>query len=174
MTFKELNLREPEVVYTQVKLDSGVEVNVRNYLPIDSKADMITWVINSALDDNTGCISPIRFEVCFALGIMKWYADIEIDEDIAPSEAYDILEQHDVINQIIGAIPISEMDFMRDLATDTAEDITRYNNSFAGMMSLMSKDAENLDSQLTNLINQVENPEELKQLKAIRDVVGSN
>jgi len=145
MKYSELNLREPEVEKASIKLNSGVDLDVRMYLPIDDKANLITWAINLALDDKTGCISPIRFEVCFAIAVVKWYADIELDDDTPLSTIYDIFELNDVINQVMGAIPVPEIDFLRDLAKDTAEDIVRYNNSFAGMITGIGDNAGELD-----------------------------
>ena len=146
MKYSELNLREPEVEKRQIKLDGDINLDVRTYLPIDAKSDLITWAINLALDDNTGCISPIRFEVCFTIAVVKWYADIEIDEGTPLSKVYDMFELNDISNKVMGAIPVEEIDFLRDLAKDTAEDIVRYNNSFAGMLNIMSNDATNLDN----------------------------
>lgn len=174
MKYSELNLREPEVEQPVIKLDSGVELTVRTYLPIDAKSDLITWAINLALDDNTGCISPIRFEVCFTIAVVKWYTDLEIDEDIPLSEIYDMFELNDVSNKVMGAIPVEEIDFLRDLAKDTAEDIVRYNNSFAGMLNVMSSDASSLDTELNNILTSIKNKEGLEQLSVIKDVVGSD
>jgi hypothetical protein len=174
MYYSELNLREPEVETTSIKLTSGVEVAVRKYLPIDDKANLITWAINLALDDRTGCISPVRFEVCFALGVVKWYAGIEFDDDVSLSDIYDSFEINDVTNQVMGAIPVPEIDFLRDLAKDTAEDIVRYNNSFAGMISGISSDATNLDEQITEIVGKIKNAEGLETLSVIKDVVGTD
>lgn len=174
MKYSELNLREPEVENRVVKLDGDIDLAVRAYLPIDDKANLITWAINLALDDRTGCISPVRFEVCFTIAVVKWYCDLEIDEDIPLSKIYDMFELNDVTNKVMGAIPVEEIDFLRDLAKDTAEDLVRYNNSFAGMLSVMSNDANNLDEQLADILSQIKNREGLEQLSVIKDVVGSD
>ena len=174
MKYSELNLREPEVETTSIKLASGVEVAVRKYLPIDDKANLITWAITLALDENTGCISPVRFEVYFALAVVKWYAGLEFDSDLSLSIIYDILEQNNVINQIMGAIPDPEIDFLRDLIKDTAEDLVRYNNSFAGMLQMMSNDTSNLGEQVREIVDQIKNAEGIENLAVIKDVVGTD
>lgn len=174
MKYSELNLRAPEVEKLQVKLDGDIDLAVRTYLPIDAKSDLITWAINLALDDRNGCISPIRFEVCFTIAVVKWYCDLEIDEDIPLSEIYDMFELNDISNKVMGAIPAEEIDFLRDLAKDTAEDIVRYNNSFAGMLNVMSSDASNLDTELNNILTSIKNREGIEQLSVIKDMVGSD
>jgi len=174
MYYSELNLREPEVETTSVKLNSGIDLAVRKYLPIDDKANLITWAINLALDDKTGCISPVRFEVCFALGVVRWYAGIEFDDDVSLSDIYDNFEQNDVINQVMGAIPVPEIDFVRDLAKDTAEDIVRYNNSFTGMLQSIDTESLDLGEQVSAIVNSIKNAEGLEQLAVIKDVVGTD
>lgn len=174
MKYSELNLREPEVENRTIKLNSGVELEVRAYLPIDDKANLITWAINLALDDRTGCISPVRFEVCFALGVVKWYAGIEFDDDVSLSDIYDMFEQNEVINQVMGAIPVDEIDFVRDLAKDTAEDIVRYNNSFMGMIQNTNTDTLALSDEVRNIVDAIQNGKGLEQLSVIKDVVGTD
>lgn len=174
MKYSELNLREPEVENRTIKLNSGVALDVRTYLPIDDKANLITWAINLALDEKNGCISPVRFEVCFALGVVRWYAGIDFDDDISFSDIYDMFEQNDVINQVMGAIPVAEIDFVRDLAKDTAEDIVRYNNSFMGMITTASSDTSNLTDEVKEIVNAIKNGEGMEQLAVIKDVVGTD
>ena len=174
MNYSELNLREPEVEKTSIKLNSGVDLAVRTYLPIDDKAALITWAIDLSLDDKTGCISPVRFEVCFALGVVKWYTDIDFEGEATLSEIYDLFEQNDVINQVMGAIPASEIDFVKALAQDTAEDIVRYNNSFAGMITAMGDNAGEMDEQIKALVKDISEAKGLETLSVIKDVVGTD
>lgn len=174
MNIRDLKLREPEVETRTIKLDSGVDLDVRTYLPIDAKADLITWIITMATDDKTGCISPVRFEVCFAIGVVQRYAGIEIDEGASLTEVYDLLESNDVINMVMGAIPEEEFKFLQQLAEDTAKDVERYNNSFAGMIGMLTSDASNIDSQLTTILQKIRDKEGLEQLSVIRDVVGTD
>ena len=174
MNIKELNLREPEVVTSPITLNSGVNLDVREYLPIDDKADLITWVITMAVDDKTGCISPIRFETCFSIAVVQRYAGVEIDPEMTISEVYDLLETNDVISQVMGAIPKEELDFLSSLAEDTAKDIVRYNNSFAGMISVLSSDTNSLNDQITDILDKIKNGEGLEQLAVIKDMVGND
>ena len=174
MNLKDLGLRELEVETRPIKLKSGVEVSVRTYLPIDDKADLIAWVINLAVDDKTGCISPVRFETCFSVAVVQRYAGIEIDAEETLGNVYDLLEYNDVIDQVMGAIPENELRFLSDLAKETAQDVARYNNSFLGMVNMVSGDAESLQEQTNSLINKIKNSEGLEQLAAIRDVVGTD
>ena len=174
MTFKGLKLREPEVKENKIKLNSGVELNVRTYLPIDAKADLISWVINMALDERTGAISPVRFEVCFSVAVVQRYCGVEIPEDESLSTVYDLLETNEVISQVMGAIPENEIDFLKELAMDTAADVERYSTSFAGVISSMNTDTTELTTQLQKILDNINNNEGLEQLAVIKDMVGSD
>lgn len=174
MNFKELNLRAPDIEQHTVKIMGGTDLAVRTYLPIGAKADLITWVINMALDDTTGCISPIRLETYFAIAVVQRYANIEIDLDENWLDVYDILEQNDVINQIMSAIPEDELSFLQELVQDTAADIVRYNNSFAGIMNAMGDNMDRKDALLTDILEKVKNAEGLETLSEIKNVVGTD
>ena len=174
MNFKELNLRAPDPEFRKIKLNSGVELNVRAYLPIDAKADLITWVINMALDDKTGSISPIRFEACFSIAVVQRYCGIEIPEDSVLSETYDLLETNDVIAQVMGVIPEDEITFLKELALDTVADISRYTSSFAGVMSTLNTDTSELTQRLQEIMQSIKNNEGMEQLAAIKDMVGTD
>lgn len=146
-------------------------VTVQKYLPIDEKTQLIQYVVNSSLDDNTGCFSPLRVEVYFALGVCKWYTDIEIEDLQNTSFIYDLLETNGVISAVMAAIPEDELEFIRDLINDTVKDIARYNSSAAGIIHIMSGDTKDLDSQLQEVIQKVGNGEGLEFLKALKDMV---
>lgn len=175
MKFTELGLELK--IADPVEITCGDQaIQVLQYLPIDEKANLIKHVINQALDDNTGCFSPIRVEVFFSLALCKWYAgmEIEVDEAHTFSNIYDILETNRVIDDIIFAIPEDEISFLRDLMDDTIADVARYNNSAAGIIQAMSANAEGLDGQINSILEQIRNGEGLEQLAAIKDVVGNN
>ena len=174
MNFKELNLRAPDIEQHTVKIVGGTDLAVRTYLPIGAKADLIAWVINMALDDATGCISPIRLETYFAIAVVQRYANIEIDLDENWLDVYDILEQNDVINQIMNAIPEDELSFLQELVQDTAADIVRYNNSFAGIMNAMGDNMDSKNALLTDILEKVKNAEGLETLSEIKNVVGTD
>ena len=137
----------------------------------EDKAQLVDYVINSALDENTGCFSPIRLETYFAIALIKFYSNISFtDKQLSEiTKTYDLLESNGVTEKIINAIPSSEYKFLNMAVNDTAADIARYNNSFAGMMAAMSTDATNLDSQVTDLLEKIRNREGLEVLSAIKD-----
>lgn len=176
IAFSKLKLKLPidtvEVVIGEG--DSAITLEVKQYLPQNEKAELIQYVITNSLDDTTGCFSPIRLETYFSLAIAKWYGQITFtDKQLSDAaKTYDLLESNEVFDKIMCAIPSAEYKFLNAAVNDTANDIARFNNSFAGMITAMSGDASAMDSQLTEIFEKIKNKEGLEELSAIRDIMG--
>ena len=166
-----------DVSCSTIELDSGDgeshEIKVLHYLPIEGKGDLVNKVIDGALDTNTGCFSPLRLNVYFDIAVMEYYCGIELDDCSIP-EAYDILESTGIMSKVLAEIPEEERNFIQSLVDETAQDIARYNNSFAGMVSNVSSDASELDSNLQDILEKIKNKEGLEVLSEIKNVVGTD
>ena len=175
MTFTKLGLKAKKIT-TNCQLNDDITLEIRNYLPIDEKSEFIQFIVNHALDQTTGCFSPVRVEVYFSIAVCKWYANIAFtDKQMADiSKTYDLLEENGVIDEIMSYIPKDEIEFMRDLANDTIDDIARYNSSAAGIIEAMTANAGGLDTQITEILNKIKNEENLETLAVIKDVVGKD
>lgn len=176
MNFKDLKLT-PKVSFTDVKIGEDAVLKVANYLPIEDKGNLITFVVDMALDATTGCFSPVRVETYFALAICRWYGDMVFDDDDIQKNValtYDTLETNGIIDAIMNAIPKDELEFIQDLVKDTISDIARYNSSAAGIIQMMNQNASQLDTQITNILDSIKNGENLETLSVIKDMVGKD
>ncbi len=173
-TFGKLGLKSKKDV-KEIKI-GDTQILVRQYLPIDEKTKFIQFVVDNALDENTGCFSPIRVEVYFSIGICKWYANITFTDkqmkDI--SKTYDLLEENKVIDLITSAIDKNEIQYMNELINDTVKDISRYNSSAAGIIQMISSSTGDLDKQVTDILEKIKNGEGLEQFAAIKNAVGTD
>nr|DAG20608.1 MAG TPA: hypothetical protein [Caudoviricetes sp.] len=79
MTFTKLGLKAKKEAIS-LKLTDDITLEIRNYLPVDEKAEFIQFIVNHALDNMTGCFSPVRIEVYFSIAVCKWYASITFTE----------------------------------------------------------------------------------------------
>lgn len=174
MNFKDIQLEPISNETRSLKISDDITLEILQYLPIKDKGDFVTYVINNSIDENTGCFSPIRLNVFFSLGIIKWYANVDFDENDDPALLYDLLEVNHIIDKILELIPSDEQTFINDLVDNTAEDIARYNNSFAGMLSNMNSDAINLDKSIQDILEKIKNKEGLEVLSEIQNVVGKD
>lgn len=174
-TFTKLGLKAKKVA-ASCQINDNISLEIRQYLPIDEKANLIQFIVNHALDQMTGCFSPVRVEVYFSIAVCKWYAGITFtDKQMTEvSKTYDLLEENGVIDKIISVIPENEINFMNELVNDTIDDIARYNSSAAGIIQAMSANADGLDNQITEILDKVKNGENMETLSVIKDVVGKD
>ena len=174
-TFTKLGLKAKKVA-TSCQINDNISLEIRQYLPIDEKANLIQFIVNHALDQMTGCFSPVRVEVYFSIAVCRWYAGITFTDKqmVEVSKTYDLLEENGVIDKIISVIPENEINFMNELVNDTIDDIARYNSSAAGIIQAMSANADGLDNQITEILDKVKNGENMETLSVIKDVVGKD
>lgn len=176
MKFKELNLdifRLSE--YKTITPFDGVEIKVRQCLPINEKTDLISYILAGSIDENTGTSSPVREKIFRVIAIARWYTDIEFsDEDLVDNitDTYDKLVSSGLMEAIILAMPSEEAEDICTLSMLAINSVEKYLQSFAGVISDMSKNTSQLDEQLNSILEQIRNKEGLEQLDAIKGVVG--
>lgn len=160
----------------EVKVGEEV-IEVKDYLPIADKVQFIQYVINNALDETTGCFSPVRVEIYFNIAICKWYSNIsftekQIGQDIY--RTYDLLDSNGIIDAIMSEIPPFEFESMTQFVEDTVKDISKYNISAAGIIQSMSLSSEDLNSRLSQILSNIQTSEGQQALYTLKDMVESN
>ena len=103
---------------------------VRTYLPYTEKVGLIKRVINatSYVDingKNTYMRNTNSMLFFFFIGILEKYTDVEIDMSKVNVE-YDLLSESDVLNELMTAIPESEITILRGML-DMERDDLEYN-----------------------------------------------
>ena len=145
------------------------QIEVKQYLPVNEKLDLIARVINGAHDQNN-FPNPIKIEVIGTLEMIMAYTNISFTEkqkeDIP--KLYDLLEENGVIKDIISQIPEDEYNFIIDGINKTVDAVYAYNNSVLGILEAVSKDYSNLDFDATQIQKKMADPE---NLKLVRDVL---
>ena len=146
----------------------GQMVEVKQYLPISDKINIITNVIENSADDNNFA-NPVKVEVFANLEIMYAYTNISFTDKQKedPTKLYDLLEENGVIAEVIAAIPENEYALLLSWIDETIEAFYKYRNSVLGILDTISADYSNLSLDATNLQKQIADPENLKLLKSI-------
>lgn len=176
INFNKLGLKVNEafeiVPYTNEKGEQ-YEIEVKQYLPQAKKADLITWILNYSIDEETNTFSPIRVETYYVLGIIKFYTNITFtDKQIEDAaNTYDKLDSGVFMDVIFSAIPDKELDFLTSCIEETTKDISQYSNSAQALVKNMTQDATALDTQLNDILTKIKNKEGLEELSAIKDIV---
>lgn len=175
ITFNKLGYKVNSSATTEMRINDSLSLDIIQYLPIQEKANLITFVVDQAVDEHTGCFSPIRVEVYFNLALAKWYAGIQFSEKQLQDggKTYDALESNGFFEALRNNIG-KDFSRVQDMLDETLKDIVRYNNSFAGMINVMTSDAAGLNGNLQSILEQIKNKEGLETLSAIQDVVGTD
>lgn len=156
-----------------VGLGPEITLDLKTYLPINEKVQLISFVVDNAIDESTGCFSPVRLNVYYSIGVLIYYCGLDI-EDINVVETYDLFEKLGIFNAVLSEIPEEERQFMEDLLDNTVEDIARYNHSAAGIIHSMTNDAGNLSDSLQDILAKIKDREGLEVLSEIKNVVGND
>lgn len=165
--FTKLSLKRKNEVKT-ITINNN-QIEIKQYLPVNDKLDLIARVINGAHDQNN-FPNPIKIEVIGTLEMIMAYTNISFTEkqkeDIP--KLYDLLEENGIIKDIISQIPEDEYNFIIDGINKTVDAVYTYNNSVLGILEAVSKDYSNLDFDATQIQKKMADPE---NLKLVRDVL---
>lgn len=169
--FTKLSLKRKNEVKT-ITINNN-QIEIKQYLPVNEKLDLIARVINGAHDQNN-FPNPIKIEVIGTLEMIMAYTNISFTEkqkeDIP--KLYDLLEENGIIKDIISQIPEDEYNFIIDGINKTVDAVYTYNNSVLGILEAVSKDYSNLDFDIQKLQNDIANPENLKLVKEVLTKLG--
>lgn len=171
VAFSKLGLKEKKEIKTITI--NNVQIEVKQYLPINNKIDIITNVINNTQDQNN-FPNPVKIEVLATLELIFAYTNLSFTEkqkeDVA--KLYDLLDSNGIINEIIEAIPEEEYRFLIESLDDTIDAVYSYRNSVLGILEQVSKDYSQLDLDTTNMQKAISDPDNLTLLKEILTKMG--
>ena len=169
--FTKLGLKKIEDTKTISICDQKVEV--KQYLPISDKINIITNVIEKSADDNNFA-NPVKVEVFANLEIMYAYTNISFTDKQKenPTKLYDLLEENGIIAEVIAAIPENEYALLLGWIDETIEAFYTYRNSVMGIMEQISEDYSNLSLDATEIQQKLADPQNLELLKNVMTKLG--
>lgn len=170
ISFTKLGLKRNDEIKT-VKI-GDIEIEVKQYLPVNDKLALISNVINASHDTNYP--NPIKVEVNGSLEMIYAYTNITFTEKQKedPAKLYDILDSSGLIDAIISAIPEEEYDFLIQGIDKSIEAIYDYENSVLGILETIKTDFSNLDLEATQISDKLSDENNLTLLKNIVTKLG--
>ena len=169
--FTKLGLKKVEDIKTITINEQNIEV--KQYLPISDKINIITNVIEKSADDNNFA-NPVKVEVFANLEIMYAYTNISFTDKQKenPTKLYDLLEENGIIAEVIAAIPENEYALLLGWIDETIEAFYTYRNSVMGIMEQISTDYSNLSLDATEIQQKLADPQNLELLKNVMTKLG--
>lgn len=172
VTFNKLNL----IKNTEIK---NIDINeniieVRQYLPVEEKLELISYIVNMAHDEDYNFSNPVKVEVFAGIGIIKYYTNITFTEKQLenPAKIYDLLNSNNVINNVIAAIPSNEYNEIRTGIEDTIKSIYQYQNSALGILDTIGQDYSDLNLEADTINEKLSNPDNMKLLRDVLAKLG--
>lgn len=157
------------------------EIEVKQYLPIEEKLNLVSSILNQSIDDNN-YYNVARIHIFTVLEMVFAYTNISFTD----KQKEDLLKLYDMIvssglwyalchynygpgvEDKCGAIPEDEYDEVDWWVKDTIENIYKYRNSALGIMQSIATDYENLNFDSQQIRDNLSNPE---NLSLVRDVL---
>ena len=148
-------------------------IEVKQYLPINDKLELISNVINASHDENNFS-NPVKVSVFTTLEIMYAYTNINFTEKQKedPTKLYDMLISSGLICEVIRAIPDDEYHEILCGVSDSIDAIYSYKNSVMGILETITTDYTNMNFDATNIYNKLADPENMDLIKQVLTKLG--
>lgn len=161
---------ESAVKFTEI---NGQTIEVKQYLPINDKLNLIAKVLNQSADDNNFA-NPIKLDVFTSLEIVFAYTNISFTEKQKEDlvKLYDLLESNNIFNIIIAEIPQTEYRAIVDGVEECANAVYTYKNSVLGLLDSISQDYSTLDFNAAEIQKKLSDPENMALLKDVLAKLG--
>ena len=144
---------------------NGQNIEIKQYLPIETKLDLISDIANKSLDENP-YYNPARIKIFIRLETILAYANINTTD----KQREDIFKLYDMFagelgDKIIEAIPVSEYNFIKSTTWDIIEGIYKYKSSAMGIMESIASDYSSLDFDATEIQKKIGDPNNMELLR---------
>ena len=148
-------------------------IEVKQYLPINEKLQLISSVINSAADENNFS-NPIKENVFLTLEILYHYTNINFTDKQKedPVKLYDLVVSSGLVNKVTDLIPEEELDEVINGVAQSVKAIYTYRNSALGILESISQDYSALNLDATEIQQKLADPDNMALLKQILTKLG--
>lgn len=174
ISYNKLGITKDELNKVQTVEYNDQTIEVKQYLPIAEKSELITRVLNNSVDENTGYYNLLKLDMNLGLEIVYAYSNISFTEKQKedPMKLYDMLNASKVLNLIIGLVPDGEFYYLNKTTHEMANNIVTYRNSAMGIMEAISADYSNLDLEATDIQKKLNDPDNMALLKDVLTKLG--
>ena len=172
VSFTKLGLKKNEDV--EIVEWNEQKIEVKQYLPIEDKLDLVTKIINDSIDTNN-FYNHAKIYIFTILNTILYYTNINLTdkqkEDVA--KTYDLLVSSGLSVKIFEQINPYEYNQIKSWVLETVQSIYSYAQSVLGILETVNNDYKDADFNAEQIQNKLtNNPEELKLLKDILDRLG--
>ena len=148
-------------------------IEVKQYLPINEKLELISSVINSAADENNFS-NPVKENVFLTLEILYHYTNINFTDKQKedPVKLYDLVVSSGLVNKVTDLIPEEELDEVINGVAQSVKAVYTYRNSALGILESISQDYSALNLDATEIQQKLADPDNMALLKQVLTKLG--
>lgn len=148
-------------------------IEVKQYLPIEEKLEVISNIINNSIDDND-FYNPVRLEIFTTLEIVYAYTNLNITDKMKenPFKLYDVILSSGLYDKILEVMPTEEFDRIDVSAHATIRNMYNYKNSAMGILKNITADYSSLNLDAATLQQNMADPTNLELLKDVMAKLG--
>ena len=154
---------------------NGQKIEVKQYLPINDKANLASNVLNYTIGNGTTrFINPLQVEVYTLLQVIEKYTNINFTDKQRedPAKLYDLIVSSGLWGLIFEQINKDDYAAMISYVDKSVEAFYSYYNSVYGILDNINKQYETMDLDATKIQEKLNNPESMALLKEVLEKLG--
>ena len=148
-------------------------IEVKQYLPLNDKLELISNIINLSADDNN-FVNPIKVKVFTTLEMIYAYTNINFTDKQKEdgNKLYDLLVSSGLASTIFELVPEQEKEMISKSVAESIEAIYKYRNSVLGILDSVTTDYSDLNLEANEIYKTIADPNNLTLLKDIVTKLG--
>lgn len=171
VAFSKLGVKTNQEVKTITWNDQTIEV--KQYLPVNNKLELISRVINLSADENNFA-NPVKVDIYFAIEVVDAYTNISFTEkqkeDVC--KLFDSITSSGLFTAVKEAIPVEEHDNLYYAMNGCVSAVYNYKNSVMGILENVTTDYDNLNLDASAIQQKLADPQNLELLKGVMAKLG--
>lgn len=172
-----------KVSYTKLGLTKNQEIQivewneqkieVKQYLPINDKLELISDVINLSADENNFS-NPVKVDMFTKMMIVEYYTNINFTEKQKEDwpKLFDAVYGSGLWKAIKEAMDVCEVAYIYDSIDRSVKSIYSYRNSALGILDTIMTDYSNLNLEAGEIQQKLADPNNMELLKSVLDKLG--
>lgn len=128
---------------------NNVQIEVKQYLPIQEKIELIEYVLNNMNVEGTEYkfVNYIQQHILTVIAFVKYYTNLTFTEKQTEDiyKFYDSIYGSGLFEDIFERIPEEEADFIKRMINKIVDSTYDYQTSALGIMDAISKDYKNVE-----------------------------
>ena len=155
------------------KNNEEVFYEVKYYLPVKEKLEVISKIINQSVDEN-GFYNPMRVKIYMVLETVYAYTNLSFTEKMKEDafKLYDLIISTDLFIDILNNIRQEDWQEIQETTWETINNIYQYKNSAMGILENISSDYDGLNLDATEIQKKIADPENLELIRNILSKLG--